>query len=492
MTDYVLGIDIGTSSTKGVLVDQYGNIAASDSQKHEVSNPRPGWYEQDADDIWWSSVVHLAQKLAGDHQIVGVAVTGLGPCALLTNQDGRPLRPAILYGVDTRATTEIEFLRQELGDEAIVGRCGSYLSSQAIGPKLMWVMNNEPDVWSEARRFFSASSYAVHRLTGAYTLDHHTASQCDPMYDLASESWIEDWAEVCAPGIQLPELFWPGEIVGSITPHAAAETGLQPGTPVIAGTVDAWAEAESIGSKQAGDLMLMYGTTMFLILQTQDVVRHPALWTTVGLAQGSRCLAGGMATSGAISNWFAKMTKQTHDHLSKQAREVPAGSRGLLVLPYFAGERTPIADPDARGAILGLGLNHGPAEIYRAILESTAFAIRHNLEAFEAAGAQIERISAVGGGTTGGAWVQIVSDVTGRAQELPVTTIGASYGGARLVAEATGFCDPSVAWAKADSMVEPNPAHAERYSEMYGLYRDLYPATSDISHALAAIGVDDA
>jgi xylulokinase len=324
----------------------------------------------------------------------------------------------------------------------------------------------------------------VLRLTGRYVLDHHSASQCDPMYDLAAASWAQDWSSVIAPALELPELFWPNEIAGTITASAAAVTGLPAGLPVTAGTVDAWAEATSVGVLSPGDVMIMYGTTMFVIQVIDSPHPHPALWTTRGVFPGSYSLAAGMATSGAVTDWLRQLFRGSFAALVPAAGSVPAGSRGLLMLPYFAGERTPIFDPDARGILAGLTLSHGQAEIYRAALEGTAYGLRHNLEVMALAGGTPNRLVAVGGGTQGDLWTQIVSDVTGAPQQLPSETIGASYGSARLAAIATGI--PTGDWNPIARTVTPNSANTAKYSEFYDHFRSLYPATQDLAHFLAA------
>jgi xylulokinase len=477
-----LGIDIGTSSSKGVLVTAEGRIVARASRPHRTSTPRPGWVEHDADAVWWTDFVALTRELAeSGHRIAGMAVSGIGPVLLPADAAGRPLRPAILYGVDTRAGVEIDELTRELGAEEILRRGGTALSSQAVGPKLRWLARHEPDVYARTDRVLMASSYLVHRLTGRYVLDHHSASQCDPMYDQNSFDWAHDWAAVVAPGITLPELAWPTEVVGTITPEAAHETGLPAGLPVTAGTVDAWAEATSVGVRSPGDVMVMYGTTMFLIQVIDEPRPHPALWTTSGVYPGTWSLAAGMATSGAITDWLRDLVGADFDTLVAEAAEVPPGSRGLLLLPYFAGERTPILDPSARGVIAGLTLSHGRAELYRAVLEGIAYGVRHNLEVMRAAGGPPKRLVAVGGGTRGGLWTRIVSHVTGLAQVVPVETVGACLGDAMLAAAAAGV--DTTGWNQPDHVVEPTEPAG--YDELYEKYRALYPATADVAHFLA-------
>ncbi|WP_216206836.1 FGGY-family carbohydrate kinase [Amycolatopsis aidingensis] len=485
----LLGIDIGTSSSKGVLVDPQGRVLARASRPHATSTPHPGWVEHDAESVWWRDFLALARELAAaadGHRLAGLAVSGIGPVLLPATANGGPLRPAILYGVDTRATREIEELTAELGAEEILARGGTPLSSQAVGPKWRWLARNEPAVCERAELFLMASSYLVYRLTGEYVLDHHSASQCDPMYDLRAAEWATDWAERTAPGVPLPRLAWPTEVAGAVTAEAAAETGLPQGLPVTAGTVDAWAEAASVGVTDPGDTMVMYGTTMFLIQVLSDPRPHPGLWTTRGTVPGTYSLAAGMATSGAITDWLRTLLGGDFAGLVAGAASVPPGSRGLLLLPYFAGERTPLFDADARGVLAGLTTAHGPGELYRAALEGIAYGVRHNLEVMGSAGGTAGRLVAVGGGVQGGLWTQIVTDVTGAEQQVPAETVGAAFGDAFLAAVATGM-DPDITeWNPLARTVRPDPRRTETYHEFYARYRELYPATADIAHFLAA------
>jgi xylulokinase len=481
----VLGIDIGTSSSKGVLVDGDGTVVARADVEHATSSPHPGWVEHDAADVWWADFAALTRELLAYGTPDAVGVSGIGPVLLPADAEGRPLRPAILYGVDTRATHEIGELTDELGEERIVARGGTPLSSQAVGPKWRWLQRHEPDVYARTERFLMASSYLVHRLTGEYVLDHHSASQCDPMYDLEAGDWARDWAELVAPGLTLPRLLWPGDVAGTVHGRAARETGLPEGIPVTAGTIDAWAEAASVGVGAVGDTMVMYGTTMFLVQVTDAPARHPALWATRGVPPGSFTTAAGMATSGAVTAWLRDLVGADYEALVREARDVPPGARGLLLLPYFAGERTPIFDPDARGLVLGLTTAHGRGELYRAALEGTAHGVRHNLEAFRDAGGPSPRLVAVGGGTRGGLWTQIVTDVTGEEQQVPADTTGAALGDALLAAQALGLDAGAATWNPIVDVVRPDPERTARYDAFHAHYRALYPATAEAAHFLA-------
>jgi len=478
-----LGVDIGTASSKGVLATPGGEILRSAVRVHAVRRPQAGYVEMDGG-TWWDEFVSIATELTavGDVDVAAVGVSGMGPCLLVVDESDEPLRPAILYGVDTRATAEIAALNDDLGAETILARCGSALSSQSVGPKLAWLRNHEADVFARARRFYMPSSWLVRKLTGEYVLDLHSASQCTPLFDLQSLSWYRSWFDRIAPGLELPPLQWPGESAGRTT---ASVAGIEAGVPVIVGTIDAWSEAVSVGAQRPGDLMLMYGTTMFLINTVRSPLTSASMWGTVGALRGTRSLAGGMATAGAITGWLRELVGEPDfPTLLSEAEASGPGARGLLMLPYFAGERTPIMDPDARGVIAGLTLTHTRGDLYRAALEATAFGVRHNIETIVGAGATIDRVVAVGGGAQGALWPQIVSDVTGLAQVIPTKTIGASFGAAFLAASLENDVDIDE-WNLPAGRCEPETANKAAYDELYAHYLDLYPATREISRSLA-------
>jgi xylulokinase len=484
----LLGVDIGTSGSKGVLAAEDGSIVATAQRSHAVSMPHPGWAEHDAEASWWGDFVSICEELVTPvRRPAAVAVSGIGPCLLAAGADGAALRPAILYGVDTRATEEIVELETELGADAILARCGSRLSSQAVGPKLLWLARREPQTWGATRMFLMASSFIVHRLTGEYVLDHHSASQCDPLYDIEQSAWIPEWADRCAPGLALPHLYWPGEQAGSVTAAAAAATGLAEGTPVATGTVDAWAEALSVGVSRPGETMLMYGTTFFIVSYVDRPHRAASLWTTAGIDAGSHCLAAGLATGGALAAWWQETTGAPFEDLLADATAAGAGAGGLVALPYFAGERTPIFDPAARGLVLGLTQRHGRGHVMRALLEAGGFAVLHNVDAMRKAGVAVDRLVAVGGATRGDTWAQVVSDVTGLPQDLPRETVGAAYGDALLAARCGGAVAADARWNSPSRTIEPNSRHRGLYEELGEVYLDLYPATRNAAHRLAAI-----
>ena len=486
--DLLLGIDIGTGSTKGVLVDASGGVLATETVAHSMDLPRPGWAEMDAEAMWWAEVCAIATRLTGripaGDSLAAACVSGVGPCLVLCDDTLRPLRPAILYGIDTRATAEIDALTAELGAEAIQEKGGTALSSQAVGPKLEWVRNHEPEVFEKATGWYGSNSYISAKLTGEYAMDHHTASQCDPLYLTRDFDWNTTWAQRICGHIPLPRLVWPADVVGTVHAEAASATGIPVGTPIIAGTVDAYAEAFSVGVRHPGDRMLMYGSTMFLVQIIDAYHSDPVLWTTAGVERDSLALAAGTSTAGSMINWLQTITGGADfDVLMAEAQAVPPGSEGLLALPYLAGERTPVFDPLARGVFAGLTLRHGRGHLFRAAYEGIAFGIRQILERLDEAHAG-RRTVAVGGGLRSPVWAQAVSDITGSAQLVPEQAIGASYGDALLAAIGAGIVPPDTDWARIAGTIEPDPRNRDLYDGLYTIWRRLYPETRDLVHQL--------
>jgi len=499
MSNLLLGIDVGTYSSKGVLTDPGGAILKKHVVEHSVSFPQPGWAEQDADAIWWQDVVTICRALLdgapySGSDVAGVALSAIGPCLLPLDERGRPLRPGILYGVDTRASHEIDYLNAQLGAQEILEFSGMAFTSQAIGPKILWLRSNEPEVWRSTRRLTTASSYLVYRLTGEHVMDKHTASHFMPLIDIRTLEWSERFAEEVAPLKMLPRLAWSDELAGEVSQEAAVATGLRAGTAVAVGAVDALSEAISVGVTRPGDLMIMYGSTTFFIL-VLDVPRpDPRTWTTAGAFKGQYALAAGMATTGAVTRWFRDQLAcdlpepHAYQTLFSAAESVPPGSEGLLLLPYFSGERTPLNDPNARGVIAGLNLTHTRNHLFRAALEGVAYGVRHNLETFEAMGAAVERIVAVGGGTQGELWVRIVSDVSGLQQILPQVTLGACYGDAFLAGLAAGITkrEDLDRWVRVNDTIQPDSERQARYDPYYQDFLELYESTKTVVHRLAA------
>ena len=488
----LVGIDIGTGSSKGVLVRLNGEVVALSEQTHHLSLPRPGWAEHDAETVWWADFKAICDELVaaadGEGEIAGVAISGIGPCLLPANENAEPLRPGILYGIDTRAMAEVHELTEKFGESRITKRCGNPLNAQSIGAKILWLRRHEPEIYDRTRYFFMAHTFLAHRLTGVYYLDHISASYSEPLYDVGKNRWIKKWVEDIAPGLPMPELKWPTEVIGHITVEGAQRSGLPEGIPVAAGTMDSFADAMSVGVRKPGDAVVIYGSTMSIVLVTDESLPSAQLWSNAHLFENTYNLASGMATSGSLTKWLRDVCGNTDfGELSKEAEEVAPGSDGLVILPYFAGERTPLLDPNARGTVIGLTLNHGRGHLYRALMEATAYGARHVLEVMHDAGGSGRKAFAVGGGTKGGLWPQIISDITGLTQEITEQSVGACYGDAMLIGVAGGFIDEDADWSPRVGTIEPNPDNQERYDELYDIYRHLHPATVELQHKLAAI-----
>jgi xylulokinase len=514
LADLLVGIDVGTQSSKGVLVRQDGTMVAEARAEHGMDVPRPGWAEQDADAVWWADVCAIARRLAaavpaGD-RIAAVGVSAIGPTLLPLDEAGRPLRRAILYGVDTRATAQIAALEASHGAANLAAWSGMDLSSQAIGPKILWLAEHEPEIHAAARWFVTATTYLVHRLTGAMVIDARTASHFNPLFDRSTIGWSDRYADGITRLDRLPPIGWPADVAGTVTPDAAAATGLPAGVPVAVGALDALSEAISVGATRPGDLMIMYGSTTFFILVTQTPVDAGSLWLTPGVDRDTWAISGGLATGGSALAWFRDQLApdlvaaeragglSAFAMLSAEAAraeaEVTAGGREeALFLPYFSGERTPINDPLARGVAAGVSLGTDRGALYLALLEGIAYATRANLEAMEALGSPIARVVAVGGGTADPLLLQLVSDATGIDQEIPTHTIGASRGDALLAGRAAGLVSSSAtgSWVSIDRVITPRGGTRRGHDRRFRAFGELYLATRSIVHGLGTNVTDD-
>jgi len=493
--DYTLGIDIGTYETKGVLVDATGKVHAQAARRHEMLVPQPGWAEHRPDEDWWGDFVHVCKALMNESharpdQIKAVACSAIGPCMLPVDAQGAPLMNGVLYGVDGRAEAQVRELTERIGEETIIARCGNALTSQSVGPKILWLKRERPEIYAQTAHILTSTSFLVQRLTGEVVIDHYTAANFSPLYDVDRQAWVDDLADDIIPLNKLPRLLWSNEIAGRITKQAAAETGLAEGTPVTAGTIDAAAEALSVGVDTPGDMMMMYGSTIFIILRAQTRVADARIWYAPWLFEGAHASMAGLATSGTLTHWFRDQLARDLDPaaafpaLAQEAATAPPGANGLLMLPYFSGERTPIHDTNAKGALFGLNLTHTRGDIYRALIEGIAFGTRHVTETFAELGQSPARLLAVGGGTKNALWLQATSDITGIDQIVCEKTVGASYGDAFLAALALGWVDRSdiALWNPAAQTITAQPD--AKLDAHYALFRRLYEQTKDIAAEL--------
>ncbi|MCK9246778.1 MAG: FGGY-family carbohydrate kinase [Anaerolineaceae bacterium] len=503
MSEYLLGVDIGTASSKGVLIEtKNGTVCAQATIPHGVSLPQAGWVEQDAEETWWGEFVQIVKDLLQESgvspaDILAVGVSGIGPCVLPVDEAFKPLRPAILYGIDTRATLEIEQYLRELGEQEVFRRAGCELSSSAVAPKILWLHNNEPEVYEKARWFLTSQNFVVARLTGKASIDNYTASTYSPIVDVEKRSWIDETTAGINPTDKLPEKYWTTDVVGGVTPEAASLTGLREGTPVIAGTIDAAAEAVSIGNYSVGDTMGMFGSSNSIIAITRAYKRSRTFWGLNWLFPNQYAVVGGMATVGSLTRWFLDnifsnnpeaLDQNPYAQMSDLLSMSRPGANNLVALPYFEGERTPVNDPIAKGAFFGLTLRHTQADLYRALLEAVGFGIRHNLEKLQEENIEVRLINAVGGGTKNLGWMQLIADISNIDVRIPQGTSGAAYGSAILAGIGVGlYEDASQAriWDENALLLKPDRTDADTYDRLYQVYLRLYEQTKNLLPLLA-------
>lgn len=345
---HYLGVDIGTYETKGVITDGTGRIVASAARPHQMQVPHPGWAEHDPHTDWWGDFVFVTRKMLAEsgispRSIAAVGTSAIGPCVLPVDGDGNPLMNGILYGVDTRSTAQIAELNALIGEDVILARCRNALTTQAAGPKILWIKQERPEIFARTRRILNSTSFVVHRLTGTYTIDHYSAGSYNHLYLPDKLDWSDELAPGTVDPALMPDLMWTTDIAGHVTTAAAEATGLAAGTPVIAGTIDAAAEAVSVGVTSPGQMMVMYGSTIFIIQITAEPVQESRLWYAPWLFRGQHAAMAGISTTGTLTHWFRRIAAQDLSpadaivELNKEAEASPPGANGVVVLPYFSG-----------------------------------------------------------------------------------------------------------------------------------------------------------
>jgi len=488
----LIGIDVGTFESKGVLVDADGVVLAMARHRHGVSTPRPGHVEHDPVTDWWAGIVAISRELmvhprAGEVEAIGVSA--IGPCVVVTDAELVPLRPAILYGVDTRATSQGEALTASLGADEVFRRGGNLFTSQSAGPKIAWLKDEEPDVWRRARWFMTSQSWIVAKLTGEVTMDHGTGGYFHPLYDLAEKRWDVTGCEDFIDEARLPRLAWSTEVAGRVHAEAAAATGLPEGTRVIVGATDSPAEAVGAGVISDGAMMAQYGSTGYFIRVGDKPITHPDLWAAPFCFENTYVLAGGTSTLGTATRWISDLLDitdteddVTFGRLLDLAADSPPGARGVLVVPHFSGERTPFQDPHSRAAIIGLGMEHTRADVARAVLEGLGHSVAEALLVYERAGIAIEHVVAIGGATKNDVILSTVSTLTGLDQHVAVSP-GAAFGDAFMAAVGVGAIrDPANAggWWHSSRTVHPIPDEAAALRSDHEDFLAVYGALAPI------------
>ncbi len=494
----ILGIDVGTTSTKAVLADPSGNFFASATHSYSYVTPEHGQAEQDPKD-WWDAVCATTAELLAAYpearsRLRAVGISGQGVAAVVLGQNRKPLRNAILW-IDTRSAPQAAELC-ELHGERLVAISGKKPAAYNVEPKLLWLRQHEPATWNGIWKVMTTTAYVTFRLTGQAVMNHSDGGIL-LSYDLARRCWSQE-ALACMdlPSRIFCELASCHEIIGAITPEAAAQTGLPPGLPVIAGGEDTSSAGLAMGVVSGDDVQLSMGSASTLYVPIRQTPTDSNLLAFPHVIDGLTLLGGSMVAGGQAVDWLLKALDGTLDELTDRAAHIEPGANGLIFLPYLAGELQPINDGFARGVFFGLSLQTTKPHLFRAVLEGTAFAIAHNLSFARRAGASPKQIFAVGGPVRNDLWCQIISDVTG----LPIHAMedkgGAALGDAILAGlGAQLFTDPLVmqrAHAKLRTTFSPSWKSHEEYRRFFSIYLELYPRLQDLfPRLLAGEGVSE-
>ena len=489
----VLGIDVSTTATKAIVVDEAGTVLGIASSEYAFEQPFPLWSEQHPH-LWWDGTTEAVSRALGaagmtGDDVVAVGLTGQMHGLVLLDTEGEVIRPAILWN-DQRTAAECDAIRAALGPTHLIEITGNDALTGFTAPKLLWVRDHEPASWARTAHVLLPKDYVRYRLTGDFAIDKADGAGTI-LFDLAARDWSPE--VLAALGIDpawMPPTFEGPEVTGTVTRVAAAATGLRPGTPVVAGGGDQAANAVGVGAVVPGRVALSLGTSGVVFATTDRPIFDPAgrVHAFCHAVPGRWHLMSVMLSAAGSLRWFrdAVAPGEPFDRLVDRAASVPAASDGLLFLPYLSGERSPHPDPLARGAFVGLTLAHDVRHMTRSVIEGVAFGLRDGLDLMVDAGMPAPaQVRASGGGTASALWCQILADVLEAEIVLPATTEGAAFGAALLAAVGSGWFG-SVEEA-ADAVVRTTVAaapgvDAPRYAEAHARYRMLYPALAPVFH----------
>jgi xylulokinase len=492
MKKLLLGIDIGTSSVKGTVIDTDGHVIVQSSQEQSLSSPNPGWAEEAPQD-WWSNTIHAIQDCLGHSdvsadQIAGVGTTGMVPAIVLLDDQKKPVRPSIQQN-DARTAQEIIEFQQKFDQERFFNLTGSTLSQQSVGPKLVWLQRHEPDIWEQVDLIMGSYDYINFCLTGSISLEVNWALESG-MYAIKTRNWSDELLQLFGADRDLfPPVHMPSDVIGSISGEVAKQTGLRQGTPVVAGSADHVAAAFAAGVQDEGDLLVKVGSAGDILYSCDSLVLDQRLFIDFHDIPGKYFLNGCMATSGSLLKWYvqqfcqadvpdaAQAGKDIYAYLDEKAAAIAPGCDGVIVLPYFFGEKTPVFDAQARGIFFGLTLFHTRYHLYRAILEAVVFGFKHHVRVLEERCLPIKRVLISEGGAKSLLWRQITAD----ALNCPVTFLkenpGASLASAFIAGIGVGVFD---SWSdihkyiERESTTQPIPENNQVYKHAFKIYLQLY------------------
>jgi len=497
---YFLGIDTSTTSSKALLIDERGEVVAVASSSHTLQTPRPLWSEQDPHE-WWRAVSASIRSVLesagiGGERIAAVGLTGQMHGLVLLDEAGQVLRPAILWN-DQRTQSQCDEIHARIGKEKFIQITGNVALTGFTAPKILWVKENEPDVFAQARHVLLPKDYIRYRLTGEYALDKADGAGT-VLFDLKSRNWSDEiLAALEIPRAWMPETFEGPEFTGYISEEAASLTGLKAGTPVVAGGGDQAAQAVGVGAVEPGIVGLTVGTSGVVFATTPSALIEPEgrLHAFCHAAPGLWHFMGVMLSAAGSLQWYRDSLEPeiSFDDLLREADTVPAGSEGLQFLPYLSGERTPHPDPLARGAFIGLTLRHRRAHMTRSVLEGVAFGLKDSFTLIQNAGlGAIIQVRASGGGTKGALWRQILASALEAELVTVNTSEGAAYGAALLAGVGAGVwadvASACKACVKITGSTQPEPSQVGAYRKAYPLFQELYPALKPGFARLSGMG----
>ena len=494
MANYLIGTDIGTSGTKSIIMDTQGNLLASDLQEYDVLTPRALWAEQ-WPDVWVDAVKRsirnaCAKAKATGKDVKGICISGLyGGSGIPLDESMEPVRPCLIW-LDRRATGQKKWVEENVGLRKLAVITHNGTDPYYGYTKILWIKDNEPENWSRTKIFLPPNAYTIYKLTGEVAIDYSSAGNIGGIFDAGKHNWSDEMLNAMGiPRSMMPErIVESSEIVGGLTNRAAGELGLLPGTPVCAGGVDCAVATLGLGVFEPGSYAATIGTSMCAALIHDEPIVSEGL-IEMPYVKDARRLSysfGGGSTAGAIIKWFrdnfAELEKQAEEEggenayavLDNMAGEIPPGSEGLIVLPYFMGERSPIWDTNARGTIIGLTLAHTKAHIYRAFLEAVAYSLRNTMESTNTDLG--EYILVAGGVAKSRLWKQIIADVTGYPVACPVHDVEANLGDVILAGVGIGLLtwEDVKSWQVLGKKVMPHPCVHAVYDEYYRIYRNVY------------------
>jgi xylulokinase len=492
----VIGIDIGTTSTVGILVRLPDQVLGLASRPVTLTSRQPGWAEENPED-WWQNLCAITRELLarGDAQrgeIAGVGIAGMLPAVVVLDQHGRCLRPSIQQS-DGRCTREVEELRAELDESAFIDIAGNGINQQLVAGKLRWIERHEPEVFARIETVFGSYDYINWRLTGERRIEQNWALEAG-LVDLRHHRVADELvAHTHLPLSAFPPMARSTEIVGNVSRKAAEETGLPVGLPVVGGAADLVASALAAGLVNPGEVLLKFGGSIDLLVATDRIAPDRRMFLDYHLVPGLYLPNGCMATGGSGLNWFASSFASGEktaaeaaglsllQHLDHLAERVEAGAGGVGILPYFLGEKTPIHDSLARGAITGLSLSHTIGHLWRALLEAYAYAIAHHIEVFRDMGHRVSHYTACDGGAASRIWMQIVADVLGQPVQLLEGHPGSCLGAAWTAAVSVGLADLSGIgrFVRKGDLIRPSGRNTTIYASGYRAFRETYRRLSE-------------